>query len=58
MEEEHHPRRDGQTNLRSAIAEHIADIVTVIGTLSKVDGYHAIYVTGFLKPAGMARESR
>jgi len=31
MGEEHHPRRDGETNFREAIVPYIADIVKVNG---------------------------
>jgi hypothetical protein len=49
MEEEHDPRRDGQTNFREAAIEHMAYIMEVTGTLSEVDGQRALYVTGFVK---------
>ena len=49
MEEEHHPRRDGQTNWRDAAGEHAGHIMAVTGTTSTVNGQHALYVTGFKK---------
>ncbi len=49
MEEEHHPRRDSQTNLREKLIENAACIIEVTGTLSTVGGYKAIFVQGFLK---------
>ncbi len=49
MEEEHDPRRDGETNLRKAAIEHMAHIMTVTGTLSTLEGQRAIYVTGFVE---------
>ncbi len=49
MEEEHNPRRDGDTNFREAAIEHAAHIMEVTGTFSEVDNQKAIYVTGFLK---------
>lgn len=49
MEEEHHPRRDGQTNFRAAAIDHAAHIVEVTGTASTVDDHKAIYVSGFVK---------
>jgi hypothetical protein len=49
MEEEHHPRRDSQTNFRDAAIEHMAHVMTVHGTASTVEGQKAIYVTGFVK---------
>ena len=49
MEEEHDPRRDGQTEFRKAATEHVAHIMEVNGTESSHGGYKALYVTGFLK---------
>ena len=50
MAEEHHPRRDGQTgSLRDALIEHMADIVTVTGTATEVNGARALFVSGFAK---------
>lgn len=49
MEEEHHPRRDSQTNFRDAAIEHAGHVMTVTGTASTVNGQRALYVTGFLK---------
>ena len=49
MEEEHDPRRDGQTEFRKAATEHVAHIMEVSGTESSHGGYKALYVTGFLK---------
>lgn len=49
MEEEHNPRRDGMTNLRTACIEHMARIMEVTGTLSEVDGQRALFVTGYVK---------
>ena len=49
MEEEHHPRRDGQTNLREAAGQHAGHVMEVTGTESAVAGQKAIFVTGFLK---------
>jgi hypothetical protein len=49
MEEEHDPRRDGQTNFRDAAVEHASHIMEVTGTLWKWRGYNALYVTGYLK---------
>ncbi len=48
MEEEHDPRRDGQTSaFRKKAAEHTAHILEVTGTLSSHAGYSALYVHGF-----------
>lgn len=49
MEEEHHPRRDGQTDFRAAAVEHASHIMEVTGTASTVDNHKAIYVTGYIK---------
>jgi hypothetical protein len=51
MEEEHDPRRDGQTmsGFRKAAAEHTAHIMEVTGTLASHAGYSALYVQGFVK---------
>jgi hypothetical protein len=50
MEEEHDPRRDGQTmDFRKAISEHTAHIMEVTGTLASHAGYSALYVHGFVK---------
>ena len=52
IDEEHNSRRDGLTTFRKAAIEHMAHIVTVNGSLSEVHGQKAIFVQGFLKPAG------
>ncbi len=50
MEEEHDPRRDGQTSeFRKAAADHVAHIMEVTGTLSSHAGYKALYVHGYAK---------
>ena len=49
MEEEHDPRRDGQTEFRKAASDHLAHIMEVTGTEASHRGYRAIFVTGFLK---------
>lgn len=49
MEEEHDPRRDGQTELRKAAGDHFAHVMEVTGTETTVHGVHAIYVQGFVK---------
>jgi hypothetical protein len=50
MEEEHDPRRDGQTmaNFRKAMSDHMAHIMEVTGTMSSHAGYTALYVHGFV----------
>lgn len=49
IEEEHHPRRDGQTDLRAQATDHLAHIMEVSGTEASHAGYRAIYVSGFVK---------
>jgi hypothetical protein len=49
MEEEHDPRRDGQTNFRQAAVEHAGHIMEVTGTQWDHAGYKALYVHGYLK---------
>lgn len=51
MDEEHNPRRDGQTDFRTAAIENMGYVVTVNGTYSEVEGQKAIYVQGFLAAA-------
>ncbi len=48
IDEEHDPRRDGQTTLRKAAGEHFAQVIEVTGTETSVRGVHAIYVQGFV----------
>jgi hypothetical protein len=49
MDEEHDPRRDGMTDLRKQLIDNMANVVTVNGTLSEVEGQRAIYVQGSVK---------
>ena len=49
MEEDHDPRRDGQTNMRQAAIDHFAHIMEVTGTEASHGGYKAIFVQGFVK---------
>ncbi|MEJ7604951.1 MAG: aldo/keto reductase [Bryobacteraceae bacterium] len=50
MEEEHDPRRDGQTNFRETAVSHAGHIVEVTGTSwNHSAGYKALYVHGYLK---------
>jgi hypothetical protein len=49
MDEEHDPRRDGLTELRKELIENMANVVTVHGTLTDVQGQKAIYVQGSVK---------
>lgn len=52
MEEEHDPRRDGQTSaFRQAAIDHAGHIMSVTGTEASVNGYHALYVQGYVKKA-------
>jgi hypothetical protein len=49
IDEEHDPRRDGMTELRKQLVDNMANVVTVHGTLSEVEGQKAIYVQGSVK---------
>ena len=49
MEEEHDPRRDGMGLFRQAAVDHAGHVMEVTGTASSVNGFNALYVTGFLK---------
>jgi hypothetical protein len=49
MEEEHDPRRDGQTAFRQAAVDNFAKIIEVTGTETSFGGYKAIYVQGYVK---------
>jgi hypothetical protein len=49
IDEEHDPRRDGLTDLRKELIDNMANVVTLNGTLSEVDGQKAIYVQGSVK---------
>ncbi len=51
IDEEHDPRRDGLTDFRKSAIEHMAQVVTVNGTLTEVEGQKALFVQGFLKTA-------
>jgi hypothetical protein len=51
IDEEHDPRRDGLTDFRKSAVENMANVVTVNGTLTEVDGQKALYVAGYLKAA-------
>jgi hypothetical protein len=55
IDEEHDPRRDNLTTLRGELVEQMANVVTVHGTLSEVEGQKAIYVQGSVKPAAAAK---
>ncbi len=49
MEEEHDPRRDGQTSaFRKAAADHVGHIMEVTGTHAMHAGVRAIYVQGYV----------
>ena len=49
IEEEHDPRRDGQTaGFRKAATDHLGHIMEVTGTEAMVRGYRAIYVQGYV----------
>lgn len=49
MEEEHDPRRDGQTaGFRKAATDHLGHVMEVTGTETSHAGLKAIYVQGFV----------
>jgi hypothetical protein len=49
MEEEHDPRRDGQTSaFRKAAADHIGHIMEITGTAASHAGAKAIFVQGYV----------
>jgi hypothetical protein len=49
MEEEHDPRRDGQTSaFRKAATDHLGHIMDVTGTEASHNGMRAIYVQGYV----------
>ena len=50
MAEEHHPRRDGKTeSLQEALIAHMAQVVTVTGAATELNGAQALFVSGFAK---------
>jgi len=49
MEEEHDPRRDGQTTFREEATNHLGHIMEVTGTEASHAGFKAIYVQGYVK---------
>jgi hypothetical protein len=51
IDEEHDPRRDGLTDFRKSAVELMAEVVTVNGTLTEVEGQKALYVQGSVKAA-------
>ena len=48
MDEEHDPRRDGQTTFRKAAGDNFAKVMTVTGTQTAINGIKSIYVQGFV----------
>jgi hypothetical protein len=48
--EEHHPRRDGQVDIKSRFILLISKTVTVPGTVSKMHGYNALFVKSDVMP--------
>lgn len=49
IDEEHNPRRDGETEFRKQAVEMMAYVVTVHGTLTEVEGMKALFVQGTAK---------
>jgi hypothetical protein len=59
MAEEHHPRRDGQVELKSVLGPLLAKTVTLTGMMVEMKGYRALFVQaaelgGTVKPADAA----
>lgn len=57
MAEEHHPRRDGQVELKTVLGPMLAKTVTLTGMMTEMKGYRALFVQaaelgGTVKPAG------
>ena len=44
MAEEHHPRRDGQVELKSVLGPLLAKTVTLTGMMTEMKGYRALFV--------------
>jgi len=56
MAEEHHPRRDGQVELKTVLGPLLAKNVTLTGMMTEMKGYRALFVQaaelgGMVKPA-------
>ena len=56
MAEEHHPRRDGQVQLKTVLGPLLAKTVTLTGMMTEMKGYRALFVQaaelgGVVKPA-------
>ncbi|MEK7330384.1 MAG: hypothetical protein AAB113_06230 [Candidatus Eisenbacteria bacterium] len=56
MAEEHHPRRDGQVELKTVLGPLLAKTVTLTGMMTEMKGYRALFVQaaelgGTVKPA-------
>jgi len=56
MAEEHHPRRDGQVELKTVLGPLLAKTVTITGMMTEMKGYRALFVQaaelgGTVKPA-------
>ena len=56
MAEEHHPRRDGQVELKTVLGPLLAKTVTLTGMMTQMKGYRALFVQaaelgGLVKPA-------
>lgn len=56
MAEEHHPRRDGQVELKTVLGPLLAKTVTLTGMMTEMKGYRALFVNaaelgGTVKPA-------
>jgi hypothetical protein len=56
MPEEHHPRRDGELDLKQVFLPYLAKTVTVTGMATDLGGYHALFVQG--KEIGAGKRAR
>ena len=52
--EEHHPRRDGEIDIKSKFIQFLSKTVTVTGTVSKMHGSNALFVKADVFPDTLA----
>jgi hypothetical protein len=63
MAEEHHPRRDGQVELKTVLGPLLAKTVTTTGMVTEMKGYRALFLRaellgGVVKPAMPAKAAK
>ena len=61
--EEHHPRRDGQVELKTVLGPLLAKTVTATGMMTEMKGYRALFLNatqlgGVVKPAKPAKPAK